>query len=88
MQQRVDLRRGAGVDRVRQEVGLAPVVGVDGARREPGRPRDVLDPGLLVALVDEDLDRGGNQPLPGRLHWCDGHRSHDNDHYPSPKAAG
>ena len=37
---------------------MAPVV-------EPGGAGDVLDPGLLVALLDEHLDRGGDEPLAG-----------------------
>ena len=65
-EQRVDLDAGAGADRVEQQLVLAAEVGVDRAGGEARGPGDVLHPGALVALLDEDLDRGGEQPVAGR----------------------
>ena len=66
-EQRVDLDAGEGADGVEEQLGLAPVVGVDRTGGEAGGAGDVLDPGALVALRHEHLDRGGDQALPGRL---------------------
>ena len=70
----LDVRPGA--DRGEQQVVLAPEVGVDRARGEAGGAGDVLQPGALVALLDEDLDRGGEEPVPRRrvLSCCHGGR--------------
>ena len=82
-EQRVDLDAGAGADRVEQQLGLAAVVGVDRTGREAGGAGDVLDPGAVVALRDEHLDRGGDEPVPGReRRWArPSAMPHDNGHY-------
>ena len=66
LQQRVDLDAGEGADGVEEQLGLAPVVRVDRTGGEARGAGDVLDPGPVVALLREHLDRRGDQALPGR----------------------
>ncbi len=61
--QRVHLGVGARADRLEQQLRLAAKVRVDGTRREAGAAGDVVHAGLLVALVDEHVDRGREQAL-------------------------
>jgi len=65
-EQRVDLDAGPGADCGEQQLVLAPEVGVHGPRGQSRGPGDVLQPGTFVALLDEHLDRRGEQAIPGR----------------------